>query len=165
VADRLNILLSGMIAAEPGQGGATWAVLQYLLGLRQLGHRVLFVEGIQDTSLSPKAVPLDRTWNAGYFRRVMEDFGFDRASALLVAGTLQTFGLPYEHLRRVARSADVLINISGILADEELTANPGGINVLFADGGVRFVRDGIDRMVWWSLGTKAGGEIVSSDQY
>jgi prepilin-type N-terminal cleavage/methylation domain-containing protein/prepilin-type processing-associated H-X9-DG protein len=43
--------------------------------------------------------------------------------------------------------------------------HPGGINMLFADGGVRFVRDGIDRMVWWSLGTKAGGEIVSSDQY
>jgi hypothetical protein len=35
--------------------------------------------------------------------------------------------------------------------------------VLFADGSVRFVKDGIDRMVWWSLGTKAGGEVVSAD--
>jgi prepilin-type N-terminal cleavage/methylation domain-containing protein/prepilin-type processing-associated H-X9-DG protein len=43
--------------------------------------------------------------------------------------------------------------------------HPGGVNVLFADGGVRFVRDGIDRMVWWSLGTRAGGEVISSDQY
>ena len=43
--------------------------------------------------------------------------------------------------------------------------HPGGVNVLFADGGVRFVKDGIDRMVWWSLGTKAGGEVVSGDQY
>jgi prepilin-type N-terminal cleavage/methylation domain-containing protein/prepilin-type processing-associated H-X9-DG protein len=43
--------------------------------------------------------------------------------------------------------------------------HPGGVNVLFADAGVRFVRDGIDRMVWWSLGTKAGGEVVSGDQY
>ena len=41
--------------------------------------------------------------------------------------------------------------------------HPGGVNVLFADGGVRFVKDGIDRMVWWSLGTKAGGEVVSAD--
>ncbi len=122
--DKLTILLSGMIAADPDQGGATWAVLQYLLGFRRLGHRVVFVEGVQDTSLGPKGVPLDRTRNAGYFRRVMGDFGFDSASALLVAGTRQTIGLSYDQLRGVARSADVLINVSGILTDEELT---GGI--------------------------------------
>ena len=122
-ATRPTILLSGMIAADPDQGGATWAVLQYLLGFRRLGHRVVFVESIPDTSLSPERVPLDRTRNAGYFRRVMEDFGFDSDSALLVAGTRQTVGLSYEQLRRVARSADVLINISGMLTDEELTGD------------------------------------------
>jgi hypothetical protein len=116
-----TILLSGMIAAVPDQGGATWAVLQYLLGFRRLGHRVVFVESIPDASLSPKGVPLDRTRNAGYFCRVMGDFGFDSASALLIAGTQQTIGLSYEELRRVARSADVLVNISGTLIDEELT--------------------------------------------
>jgi hypothetical protein len=122
VPDRLTILLSGMIAADPEQGGATWAVLQYLLGLRQLGHRVVFVEGIQAASTSPKGVPLESTFNAAYFRRVMMDFGFDSDSALLIAGTRETVGLSYEQLRRVAHSADVLINISGILTDEELTA-------------------------------------------
>ena len=54
----------------------------------------------------------------------MKAFGFDSASSLMVAGTRQTVGLSYEQLRRVARSADVLINISGMLVDEELT---GGI--------------------------------------
>ncbi len=111
-----------MIAADPEQGGATWAVLQYLLGFRQLGHRVVFVEGIQESSLGPKGVPLDRTCNASYFRRVMADFGFASDSALMVAGTRQTIGLSYEELRRVARSTDVLINISGMLTDEELTS-------------------------------------------
>jgi prepilin-type N-terminal cleavage/methylation domain-containing protein/prepilin-type processing-associated H-X9-DG protein len=43
--------------------------------------------------------------------------------------------------------------------------HPGGVNVLFTDGSVKFVRDGVDRFVWWSLGTRAGGEVVSSDQY
>ena len=65
-----------MIAADPDQGGATWAVLQYLLGFRRLGHRVIFVESIPEASLSPQGVPLDRTRNAGYFRRVMEDIRF-----------------------------------------------------------------------------------------
>src|SRR5438034_598366 len=31
-----------MIAAVPHQGGATWAVLQYLLGFRRLGHAMRF---------------------------------------------------------------------------------------------------------------------------
>jgi glycosyltransferase involved in cell wall biosynthesis len=113
-----------MIAADPDQGGATWAVIQYLLGFRRLGYRVVFVESIPETSMSPKGVPPDCTRNAAYFRRVMEDFGFDSDSTLLVAGTRQTVGLAYEELRRIARSADVLINVSGILTDEELT---GGI--------------------------------------
>ena len=43
-ATRLTIVLTGMIAAVPHQGGATWAVLQYLLGFRQLGHEVYLVE-------------------------------------------------------------------------------------------------------------------------
>lgn len=44
---RLTIIVSGMIAADPHEGGATGAVLQYLLGFRRLGHKVLFVEPIK----------------------------------------------------------------------------------------------------------------------
>jgi prepilin-type N-terminal cleavage/methylation domain-containing protein/prepilin-type processing-associated H-X9-DG protein len=41
--------------------------------------------------------------------------------------------------------------------------HPGGCNVLFTDGSVRFVKDTIDRKTWWSLGTREGGEVVSAD--
>jgi prepilin-type N-terminal cleavage/methylation domain-containing protein/prepilin-type processing-associated H-X9-DG protein len=43
--------------------------------------------------------------------------------------------------------------------------HPGGVNVLFADGSVRFVKDSIDGMNWRALGSIRGGEIVSADQY
>jgi prepilin-type N-terminal cleavage/methylation domain-containing protein/prepilin-type processing-associated H-X9-DG protein len=43
--------------------------------------------------------------------------------------------------------------------------HPGGCNVLFSDGSVRFVKDSINRMTWWGLGTKANGEVISSDAY
>jgi prepilin-type processing-associated H-X9-DG protein len=43
--------------------------------------------------------------------------------------------------------------------------HPGGANVLFSDGSVRFIKDSIDRMTWWKLGTKAGSEVVSADAY
>jgi prepilin-type N-terminal cleavage/methylation domain-containing protein/prepilin-type processing-associated H-X9-DG protein len=36
----------------------------------------------------------------------------------------------------------------------------GGVNVLLADGSVRFVRDAIPLAVWRSLATRAGGEVV-----
>jgi len=41
----------------------------------------------------------------------------------------------------------------------------GGINVLFADGSVRFVKDSINQATWMSLGSRNGGEVVSSDSY
>ena len=43
--------------------------------------------------------------------------------------------------------------------------HPGGINCLFADGSVKFLKDSVNRVTWWSLGTKAGGEVISSDAY
>ena len=43
--------------------------------------------------------------------------------------------------------------------------HPGGCNILFADGGVRFVKDTVQQRVWFALGTRANGDIVSADQY
>jgi hypothetical protein len=40
----MRILLGGSVAGVANQGGAAWAVLQYVLGLRRLGHDVLLVE-------------------------------------------------------------------------------------------------------------------------
>ncbi len=41
----------------------------------------------------------------------------------------------------------------------------GGVNVAFADGSVRFIKDAVAQNVWWALGTRAGGETISSDSY
>ena len=40
-----------------------------------------------------------------------------------------------------------------------------GVNTLFADGSVRFIKSSITQTIWWALGTKAGGEVISSDSY
>jgi prepilin-type processing-associated H-X9-DG protein len=41
----------------------------------------------------------------------------------------------------------------------------GGVNVLFGDGSVRFVKDTVDVQVWRALGTRNGREVVSADAY
>jgi prepilin-type processing-associated H-X9-DG protein/prepilin-type N-terminal cleavage/methylation domain-containing protein len=43
--------------------------------------------------------------------------------------------------------------------------HPGGANVAFADGSVRFLKSSASMNVIWSLGSKAGGEVISSDSY
>jgi prepilin-type N-terminal cleavage/methylation domain-containing protein/prepilin-type processing-associated H-X9-DG protein len=43
--------------------------------------------------------------------------------------------------------------------------HPGGVNVCFADGSVKFIKTSIAKEVWWGLGTMNRGEIVSSDAY
>ncbi len=43
--------------------------------------------------------------------------------------------------------------------------HPGGVNVCMTDGSVHFVKDTINPNVWWALGSKKGGEVVSSDQW
>ena len=39
--------------------------------------------------------------------------------------------------------------------------HPGGVNVLMADGSVRFVTDSIDLTTWRALGTCRGGEVLN----
>jgi prepilin-type N-terminal cleavage/methylation domain-containing protein/prepilin-type processing-associated H-X9-DG protein len=41
----------------------------------------------------------------------------------------------------------------------------GGANFLFSDGSVRFIKDSVSWKTYWSLGTRAGGETISSDSY
>jgi prepilin-type processing-associated H-X9-DG protein len=43
--------------------------------------------------------------------------------------------------------------------------HPGGANVLFADGSVRFLKSSISIPTYWSLGTKSNGEVTSSDSF
>jgi prepilin-type N-terminal cleavage/methylation domain-containing protein/prepilin-type processing-associated H-X9-DG protein len=43
--------------------------------------------------------------------------------------------------------------------------HPGGANFTFADGSVRFIKSSINRVSYASLGSRNGGEIVSSDAF
>jgi hypothetical protein len=111
MAGRLKILLAGMVAGEPHQGGASWAVLQYVAGLRALGHEVLLIEPVAAERLAPGGAIAD------YFERLPL---LEGRAALLGRGSRETAGVPYDALARAARGADLLLNVSGMLRDERL---------------------------------------------
>lgn len=41
----------------------------------------------------------------------------------------------------------------------------GGVNVAFCDGSVKFIKDNVNPQTWWGLGSRNGGEVISSDSY
>ncbi len=117
-SQQLRVIVSGMLAGVPDQGGATWAVLQYVLGLRDLGHDVLLVEQVEPASLDDPRV-------GRYFANVAETFELWGHAAIIANGTRSTIGLDRGRLRTWAKTADVLLNLSGNLEDDELLAAAG----------------------------------------
>ena len=43
--------------------------------------------------------------------------------------------------------------------------HPGGANILMTDGSVHFLKDSINPVVILQLGSRAQGEIISTDSY
>jgi prepilin-type N-terminal cleavage/methylation domain-containing protein/prepilin-type processing-associated H-X9-DG protein len=43
--------------------------------------------------------------------------------------------------------------------------HPGGVNALFGDGSVKFIKNSINGVSWRGLGTVSGGEVISADAY
>ena len=43
--------------------------------------------------------------------------------------------------------------------------HPGGVNFLFADGSVHFLKSTINPTPWRALATRAGGEAISADSF
>src|SRR5438094_6379469 len=100
-----------MIAAVPGHSGAAWTVLQYLLGLRRLGHDVHFVEDVRAVDIDHD-VPMPETRMAAWCASVMVDFGLSDCWTLI--GHEGRFaGASRERLGAFCRDADLLIDLSG----------------------------------------------------
>ena len=108
-ADRRRIVVASMVAGVPGQGGWVWAVLQWVLGLRQLGHDVLLVEPVDRIEPATRAA----------FATVAEQFGLEGA-ATMVTPRHQAAGLDFDRVADWCRRADLLVNIAGVLRDGEL---------------------------------------------
>src|SRR4051794_11271904 len=111
-----RVIVSGSIAQYP-LGGMTWHHAQYVLGLARLGHDVYYLE---DTGAGPydphkRTLVKDCRQNVAYLADVMSRIGLrDRWAYRHLHG--EWIGLPDRERRRVLRSADLLLNVSGMLS-------------------------------------------------
>jgi prepilin-type N-terminal cleavage/methylation domain-containing protein/prepilin-type processing-associated H-X9-DG protein len=76
----------------------------------------------------------------------------------------------YSHTQTPNRTSCVYHDINqdgrGTITMVAASSNhPGGVNVLFMDGSVRFVKSSVNHLTWYAIATPKSGELVSSDSY
>jgi prepilin-type processing-associated H-X9-DG protein len=85
-------------------------------------------------------------------------------SAVVSSTVINNKATPSHENSQYPTSGTTMGNSAG--ADDEIYGfHPGGVNVLFGDGSVRFVKESLNIVVQRSLITPKGGEVVSSDAY
>jgi hypothetical protein len=106
-----RVVIAGAVAQKPRSAGHAWQFLQYLLGLRRLGHEVL----LYDSMSAGEGAAAGVAW----LREVLEPFGLGGAWTLDLGGGTHA-GLDRRSALRFVRDADAVINIMGFITDEEV---------------------------------------------
>jgi len=117
-AARLRIVVTGLLAQYP-LGGVAWDYLQYVVGLARLGHDVYYLEDTGQWPYSPAEDGVSRSCaaNVAHLARVMDRFGLGDRWAYRFAWQDQWFGLTARTRAEVLRTADLVVNVSGVLRD------------------------------------------------
>jgi hypothetical protein len=111
------VAVGGALAQRPGYGGHAWALLNYLLGFRALGHEVLFLDRL-DPEMAPEPAQRDRC--IGWLAEVMEAAGLSDSYSLSLGE--ERVGLTRAQALERLRGSELLLNVMGYIADEELLA-------------------------------------------
>jgi hypothetical protein len=112
----VKIILGAVISLPPVSAGCAWNRLQYVLGLRQLGHEVVFVEEVRPewcVNADGRRCAYADSENRRGFVEIMRRFDLlDHGCQIYNAGEATT-GLSRGALTAFAADADLLIDISG----------------------------------------------------
>jgi hypothetical protein len=117
-------IVSGALANKPMNGGNAWSRLSWVLGLRQLGFDVWFIEQIRCdtcTDAAGNVAAFEQSINREYFRTVMSQFGLSHHSALICEDAELIHGPPLRQLAALVRNACLLFNLGGHLTHPELS--------------------------------------------
>jgi hypothetical protein len=118
-----SVAIAGSIAQRPHNAGHAWMFLQYLLGFRQLGFDVTFIDKLTggmlpgEREVSRRAA---RATRARWLSRVLRQYGFDGSYSLLLDGNEEPAGLRRSEVMARVRRAEFLLNFMGFLDDEEI---------------------------------------------
>ncbi len=111
-----SIVIGAALAHRAGYGGHAWALLQYVLGFRELGFDVTVVD-----RLEPGMLPEPKEDDA---LRYLDGLLAGEAISYCVIGEggASVAGLPREEAIAMTRDARFLLNVMGFVRDAELLA-------------------------------------------
>jgi prepilin-type N-terminal cleavage/methylation domain-containing protein/prepilin-type processing-associated H-X9-DG protein len=116
-----------------------------------------FLDGLSNTLMVGESAGRPQRWQVGQLVPDASTNGGPWAAAL---STIQLQGATYDGTSRPGPCAVNCTNNG-----ETYSFHSGGANVLFADGSVRFLKQTINIRIMARLVTRAGGEVVSADDY
>ena len=106
----MTIIVAGTIGLS-GLGGQAWAVLQYLLGLRALGHEVYYLEDCGRSSWvyiwETEQWTHELDYPAAYVKSCLGPFGF--GERWIYRDNYRSLGIPLAEFHEICRAADILI--------------------------------------------------------
>jgi hypothetical protein len=117
----VKIVVGGVFSLPPFSPGTAWDRLHYVLGLRMLGHTVLFVEEVSpDVCVDSRGrrCDFDESVNRATFVATLSRFDLLRSACQIYDGGRATAGLSMQALEAAIGGADLLINISGHVKSE-----------------------------------------------
>ncbi|HVF97348.1 MAG TPA: glycosyltransferase [Flavisolibacter sp.] len=113
----MRILVMGYIVRGP-LGGMAWHHLQYVLGLKEMGHEVLFLEDSDDypSCYNPENfnVTTDPVYGLAFLDGFLTRFELQDLWAYYDSHTSRFYGWSEKKVKEFCASADVAINLSGI---------------------------------------------------
>lgn len=116
-SDRLTIIVLGYLIRGP-MGGMVWSNLQYLRGLKKLGHEVYFVEDSDEYPSCYDPSRLVRDENPSYGLRFAEDafkkIDMDQSWAYYDYHTDTWFGPRHQDILPICKRADLVLNLCGV---------------------------------------------------
>jgi hypothetical protein len=113
------LVVLGMMGRCPF-GGQTWLYINWLRGLKRLGHRVYYVEDDLDWPYDPRVntCHTDPEYTVDYIRGVLGRIGLEDHWAYRprYRSANECYGMTVEQLRELYRSCDAMLNICGAAA-------------------------------------------------
>lgn len=117
---QLRIIVTGLLAQYP-LGGVTWDYFQYVLGLARLGHDVYYIEDTGQWPYNPLqgGTGKEGLFNADYLGHLMARFNMAEKWAYCFPWESQWYGMADTRRQEVIGSADLLLNVSGVLQNPD----------------------------------------------
>ncbi|MDR3634501.1 MAG: DUF1559 domain-containing protein [Isosphaeraceae bacterium] len=131
----------------------------------------VFALNVVSTGAGTPANPyLDAIPNDYYTRcKALNPVSATLASGAIAQGTYWWDGHPetglYNHVMLPNQISCNDSNVNDAAASTASSRHSGGVNLCMCDGSVKFIKQTINPVTWWALGSRAGSEVISADSF